>query len=166
MATSRLTTLGPILALAAGLALTGPLSAQSDARLVTVVQLTQDGMADSARAVIKSLLERTDPTDSVYPEMLYTSAIVAATEYDRRIALRRVVVEYSTSPWADDALMLLGQVEYANSNPGAALAQFSRLVSDYPASPLIATAAFWGARAAGDLRDGATACLLAEWPRP
>ncbi|MEZ4454963.1 MAG: SPOR domain-containing protein [Gemmatimonadales bacterium] len=139
-----------------------PAAAQSDARLVGVVQLAQNGMADSARAVVSRLLEQTDPADSLYAEMLYTSGIVAATEYDRRIALRRVVVEYSTSGWADDALLLLGQVEYANGNPGSALAQFSRLVTDYPSSQLLATAAFWGARAAADLRNGAAACDLAD----
>jgi hypothetical protein len=136
-------------------------AAQSDPRLTAAVQLAQDGLSDSARAVVSRLLTATPPSDSSYPEILYTSGLVAATEYDRRIALRRVIVEYSTSGWADDALMLMGQVEYANGNPGLAVAQFSRLISDYPTSSLIPQAAFWGARAASDLRNGAEACRLA-----
>lgn len=139
-----------------------PLAAQSDPALVAIVELARSGLVDSARTLIRGVVERTAATDSGYPEILYTSGLLAATEYERRIALRRVVVEYSTSSWADDALLLIGQVEYANGNPGLALAQFNRIVSDYPGSPLIPTAAFWGARAAADMRDGSTACRLAD----
>ncbi len=139
-----------------------PAAAQTDPRLVAVVRLAQDGQADSARGIIRRTLETTPPSDSLYPEVLFTSGMVAATEYDRRISLRRVIVEYSTSDWADDALLLMGQVEYANGNPGASLAQFTRLLADYPASPLAAVAAFWGARAAGDLNNGAEACRIAD----
>lgn len=166
MATRRLT---PVRAAAGALGLwatlalaPAPAGAQTDARLASAVQLAQNGMADSARALVQRVMVATQPSDSLYPEVLYTSGIVAATEYDRRIALRRVIVEYSTSPWADDALLLLGQVDYANANPAAALAQFARLVGDYPTSPLIAVAAFWGARAASDIQNGAEACRLAD----
>ena len=137
-------------------------AAQTDARLVAVVRLAQDGQADSARSIIRRTLETTPPSDSLYPEILFTSGMVAATEYDRRISLRRVIVEYSTSDWADDALLLMGQVEYANGNPGASLAQFARLLADYPASTLAAVAAFWGARAAGDMNNGTEACRIAD----
>ena len=136
--------------------------AQTEPRLVAAVQLAQNGMPDSARAIVQRLQAATEPSDSLYPEILYSAGLVAATEHDRRILLRRVIVEYSTSAWADDALFLLGQVEYANGNPGSALAQFTRLVGDYPTSPLIALAGFWGARAAGDVQNGAEACRLAD----
>ena len=136
--------------------------AQTDPRLAAAVRLAQDGLADSARAIVRRALATTLPNDSLYPEVLFASGLVAATEYDRRISLRRVIVEYSTSEWADDALLLMGQVEYANANPGAALSQFSRLLADYPASPLAAVAAFWGARAAGDLDNGVEACRIAD----
>lgn len=140
----------------------GRAEAQADPRLVAAVRLAQDGLADSARATVRRILAVTQPSDSLYSEVLFTSGMVAPTEYDRRIALRRVIVEYSTSEWADDALLLMGQVEYANANPGAALSQFSRLLADYPTSPLAAIAAFWGARAAGDMDNGAEACRIAD----
>ena len=136
--------------------------AQTDPRLTAAVRLAQEGLADSARAIVRRALAATQPSDSLYPEVLFTSGMVAATEYDRRISLRRVIVEYSTSEWADDALLLMGQVEYANANPGAALSQFSRLLADYPASPLAAVSAFWGARAAADLNNGPEACRIAD----
>jgi cell division septation protein DedD len=156
-----------ILALALGL-LTLPglvpnrLAAQTNPRLVAVVRLAQEGLADSARGAVRRMLAATEPSDSLYPELLFTAGLVAATEFDRRISLRQVIVEYSTSDWADDALLLMGQVEYANSNPGAALSQFARLLADYPNSPLVPVAAFWGARAAGDLDNGPEACRIAD----
>ncbi len=138
------------------------LAAQTNPRLVAVVRLAQEGLADSARGIVRRTLAATEPSDSLYPELLFTAGLVAATEFDRRITLRRVIVEYSTSDWADDALLLMGQVEYANSNPGAALSQFSRLLADYPTSSLVAVAAFWGSRAAGDLDNGVEACRIAD----
>lgn len=161
MATRRLMPLG-MLALVFAIVMPVAANAQTNPQLVTAVQLAQDGHADSARAAVRALLDRTDPGDNLYAEALYTSGLVAATEFDRRIALRRVIVEYSTSEWADDALLLLAQVEYASGNPGAAVSQITRLLADYPSSPLRAVGAFWGARAAGDLRNGIEACRLAD----
>ena len=136
--------------------------AQSDPRLVAAVRLAQDGLSDSARAVAGRILAATPATDSLYPEALLTAGLLAATEQDRRLYLRRVVVDYALSAWADDALLHLGQLDYATGNTEAAARQFEQLVRDYPASPLLAQASYWGARAAGDRRDAAAACRMAE----
>jgi cell division septation protein DedD len=150
-----------VLALAIA-ALAAPVaSAQTDAKLVAVVRLAQDGFADSARAVMKRLLDGAQPADSSYAELLYTAGLVAATDAERRTALRRVIVEYSQSAWADDALLLLGQTEYANGNPAATVTQIDKLLNDYPTSPLLAVGALWGARAASDLGNAAVACRMA-----
>lgn len=141
---------------------TRPTFGQKDARLVAAVRLAQDGLPDSARAVVRRLMAATPPADSAYAEILYAAGVVAATEYDRRISLRRVIVEYAASEWADDALLLLAQVEYANANPAGASAQAARLLADYPMSPLVPVAAFWGARAAADVRNGAEACRMVD----
>ena len=133
-------------------------AAQQDPRLVAVVRLTQDGFADSARATLARILGELQPTDSVYPEALYTAALVAITDQERRLNLRKVIFDYAQSGWADDAILLLGQLEYADGNPTGTVRQVERLVADYPTSPLIPVATFWGARAAGDLRDAAVAC--------
>lgn len=143
-------------------ALSSTAVAQTDIRLVAAVKLAENGLTDSARAVVRRILATTPQDDSLFSEVLYTAGLVAATDYDRRVALRRVILEFGQSPWADDALLLLAQVEYANGNPGATVAHASRLVADYPTAPLRAVGAFWGARAAGDMGDGATACRLAE----
>jgi hypothetical protein len=141
---------------------TSRMAAQNDARLVAAVRLAQDGLSDSARAVAGRILAATPPADSLYPEALYTMGLLAATEQDRRLYLRRVVVDFGQSVWADDALLSLGQLDYAGGNPGGTVRQMDQLLSDYPGSPLAAVAAFWGARAAGDRRDSATACRLAD----
>lgn len=138
------------------------LAAQTDARLVAAVRLAQDGLSDSARAVAGRILAATLPTDSLYPEVLYTVGLLAATEQDRRLQLRRVVVDYGQSEWADDALLQLAQLDYAGGNTESTIQGIDQLLRDYPASPLTALAAFWGARAANDRRDPPTACRMAD----
>ena len=137
-------------------------AAQNDPRLIAAVRLSQDGLSDSARAVAGRILAATQPTDSLYPEVLYAMGLLASTEQDRRLYLRRVVVDFTQSPWADDALLQLAQLDYAGGNTEATVRQADQLLRDYAGSPLTAQAAFWGARAAGDRRDPATACRMAE----
>ncbi len=138
------------------------LRAQNDPRLVAAVRLAHDGMSDSARSVVGRMLAATEPTDSIYPEVLYTAGILASTERDRRLAFRRVVVEYAQSDWADDALLQLAQLDYAAGNPEGTVHQVEQLIRDYPESPLQAGASLWGSRAANDRRDPATGCRLAD----
>jgi hypothetical protein len=137
-------------------------AAQTDPRLVAAVRLAQDGLSDSARAVAGRILAALPPTDSLYPEALYTVGLLAATERNRRLELRRVVVEYAQSVWADDALLQLAQLDYVSGNPAATVLEIDQLLRDYPESPLTAVAAFWGARAASDRREADPACRLAE----
>ena len=40
--------------------------------------------------------------------------------------------------------------------------QIDQLLRDYPSSPLTPQAAFWGARAAGDRHEAATACRMVD----
>ena len=137
-------------------------AAQSDPRLVAAVRLAQDGMSDSARAVAGRILAALQPTDSLYAEALYTIGLLAATERNRRLEFRRVVVDYGQSAWADDALLQLAQLDYVAGNPAATVLEIDQLLRDYPDSPITATAAFWGARAASDRHEAATACRMAE----
>lgn len=139
-----------------------PAAAQTDPRLVAAVRLAQDGLSDSARAVAGRILAGLQPTDSLYPEALYTVGLLAATERSRRLELRRVVVDYAQSVWADDALLQLAQLDYVSGNPAATVLEIDQLLRDYPESPITAVAAFWGARAASDRREAATACRMAE----
>lgn len=140
-----------------------PLSAQGASMPTTpaferVVRLAQEGYGDSARVTIRRVIDRTQPTDPSFPEALYTAATVSNNGDEMRLLFSRVAVEYSTSVWADDALLRLAQLDYGAGNPDAVLARVRRLMNDYPTSPVIPSAALWGARAAFERQQVATAC--------
>ncbi|HET6577282.1 MAG TPA: SPOR domain-containing protein [Gemmatimonadales bacterium] len=150
----------PIAALAAGALLLGtaPARAQTDPRLANAVRAAQEGQSDSARAEVQRLLAATPPTDTLYPQILYTQAMVAGSAADMRRALQRVAVEYATSSWADDALLRLVQMDYATRNLEGAERNLERLRLDFPATPLLAQAAYWAGRAYFDDNKPASAC--------
>jgi len=138
-------------------------AAQTDPRLVAAVRSAQEGQGDSARSAVDRLLAATAPTDSLYPEILYTQAMVANSAADMRRHLQRVVVEHPTSSWVDDALLRLVQMDYATRSFDNAARNLERLRLDYPLTPLFAQAAYWGGRTYFDLKDTTRACRwLAE----
>src|SRR5688572_27867928 len=143
------------LLLAAG---TSIAAAQTDPRLTAAVRAAQDGQGDSARSAVDRLLAATSPTDSLYPEILYTQAMVANSAADMRRHLQQVVVEYPTSSWADDALLRLVQMDYATRSFEGAARNLERLRLDHPLTPLLAQAAYWGGRTYFELKDTVRAC--------
>ncbi|HEY3935386.1 MAG TPA: DNA polymerase III subunit delta [Gemmatimonadales bacterium] len=156
LATSRVKRAASLAALLLMLALAvRPVSGQAallpaSPRFQQVVQLAQEGYGDSARAVIARILARTPQTDSSYPEALYTAGAVANTGDGMRSRFADIVVNYSSSAWADKALLRLAQLDYGNGDMTSVMARVTRLFTDYPSSPVIANAALWGARAAFD----------------
>ncbi|MEZ4585835.1 MAG: SPOR domain-containing protein [Gemmatimonadales bacterium] len=140
------------------LALATPLEAQTTERFVQIVRLAQDGLVDSARAEMQRVLASSRPRTRSSRGALH---VHRRRERHRAPPLRRVIIEYSRSQWADDALLLLAQLEYADANPDGTVAQITKLIDDYPLSPLRGVGAFWGARAAGDLGKGELACKWA-----
>ncbi len=140
------------------LLLPAALAAQTDARLVDALRMAQEGSSDSARTTEEQLLQATPPTDSLYPQVLYTAGLVSRSVEEMRRNYSRVAVEYTWSAWADDAIMRLGLLDYASGNVAGALRQFERVRSDYPDSPLIAATSEWAARALFDQKKPADAC--------
>lgn len=133
-------------------------SAQTDARLVNAVRLAQEGLGDSARAAVSRMLDRTEPTDSLYPQVLYTRALIAAEPAAMRSDLQRVAVEYASSNWADDALLRLVLLEYASSQLEAAARHLERFELDHSSSPLYSRAAVWAGRIFFQLQRSGDAC--------
>jgi len=133
-------------------------AAQTDPRLTAAVRAAQEGQGDSARSAVDRLLAATPPTDSLYPEILYTQAMVSNSAADMRRDLQRVVVEYPTSSWADDALLRLVQMDYATRSFEGAARNLERLRLDHPLTPLLAQAAYWGGRTYFELKDTVRAC--------
>ena len=138
------------------------LSAQTDPRLVEALRLAQSGQVDSGRATIRRLLATLSPTDSVYPEALLAAAKIAPDAQAVATNLNRIVVEYGASPWADDALLLLTQLYFAQRDPMQTIQAAERLNRDYPDSPLRPRANFSAARAYFELKNEARGCELIQ----
>src|SRR5438034_4483297 len=146
-------------------ALFGPtvrLSAQTDSRLIEALRLAQSGQVDSGRAIVRRLLATLSPGDSVFPQALLAAAKIAPNAQAVSSNLNRIVVEYGSGPWADDALLLLTQLYFAQHDPVQTAQAAERLNRDYPDSPLRPRANFWGARAYFELKNEARGCELIQ----
>ena len=138
----------------------GRLVAQTDSRLVEVLRLAQSGQVDSGRAIVRRMLATLSPADSVYPEALLTAAKIAPDALMVARNLNRITVEYGAGPWADDALLLLTQLYYAQRDPAQTIQAAERLNRDYPDSPLRSRANFSAARAYFELKNETRGCEL------
>ena len=142
--------------------LPGQSSAQQVDSLRHVALSVAQTRPDSARALLRRLLASLSPTDSFYPAVLLTAARVAADAPTVATYLQRVAIEYGRSVWADSALLLLAQLQFAQGDPAGTVQAAERLRRDYPDSPLNYRAAFWGARAYFDLKDNSHGCGLVK----
>ena len=136
------------------------LDAQTDARLVEALRLAQSGQVDSGRAMVRRVLASLAPGDSVYPQALLASAKIAPDASTVALNLNRIVLEYGSSGWADDALLLLTQLYFAQRDPPRTIQAAERLIRDYPDSPLRARAGFFAARAYFEMKNETRGCEL------
>lgn len=138
------------------------LAAQQQSALTAALRLAQDGRIDSARATLKRMEQSTVPTDTLFPGILYSSALISPTAEEVKQKLQRVIVEYPFSPWAEPSMIALAQLDYANGDPAGAGRTLEKFRTDHAASSLYPVAALWGARAGFDLNDSSVAC---QWVR-
>jgi hypothetical protein len=138
------------------------LVAQTDGRLVEALRLAQSGQVDSGRAIVRRLLATLSPSDSVFPQALLAAAKIAPDAQTVASNLNRIVVEYGAGPWADDALLLLTQLYFAQRDPAQTVQAAERLNRDYPDSPLRPRANFSAARAYFELKNEARGCELIQ----
>ena len=117
-------------------------------RFADIARLAQEGYGDSARTLIARVVTAMPRTDPAYAEALYTAGTVARTGDSMRAVFARIAVDYSTSPWADKSLLRLVQLDFGLGKMDVALTESSRIFTDFPDSPVIPTAALWGARTA------------------
>jgi cell division septation protein DedD len=141
------------------------LAAQDNPAIRSAAQLAAEGRGDSARALVASVLAHSRPGDSTWVEALYWRARLAATGDSAERDLRRVAIEYSTSKYADDALLQLSQLALAAGNPASAFELATRLRSDYPQSARRPRAALWAARAAFEVGEPRAACRYLDTAR-
>ncbi|MFQ5549940.1 MAG: SPOR domain-containing protein [Gemmatimonadales bacterium] len=135
-----------------------PASAQNDSTLITAVRLATEGQRDSARSIVKALLRTASPTDSIYPEILYTAGLISSAPDSARAYFRVVGIEYSQSDWADEAFVRLAQLAFAGGDAGTALRHATRVLSDYPFTELRGEAAYWAGRSELNLGNLAAGC--------
>ena len=143
------------LALVAGLA--SPSSAQQDSLLLDAIRLATEGQADSARSLARAWMARLDPSDSLYPKALYAAGVVAGDTESALNFLRRISIEYSHSEWADEALLRMSQLAFAEGRLRTTIRSADRILLDYPFSDILAAAAYWAGRAhleLGELDEG------------
>jgi hypothetical protein len=133
-------------------------TAQQDSVLREAVRLATEGQSDSARTLVRDQLDAIPPLDPRYPEILFTAGVVSSDADSATAYFRRVSIEYSTSEWADRALLRLAQLRYAAGDLNGALRPAERILLDYPFSEVRGHAAFWAARASFDMRDPGAGC--------
>jgi cell division septation protein DedD len=142
------------------LAAASPAAAQTDPRLVQAVAVAQEGDRDSATALVRVVRNSAAAGSALSAEVLYTTSILASNPDTMRRMLQQVIVEQSLSPWADDALLRLAQLDYASGNLPAAMRDLERLRTDFPNSDVFTDASFWAARTYFDARQERPGC---EW---
>src|SRR2546427_11762742 len=113
----------------------GRLAAQTDARLIEALRLAQSGQVDSGRAIVRRLLATLLPGDSVFPQALLAAAKIAPDAQTVASNLNRIVVEYGSGPWADDALLLLTPLHFAQRDPAQTVQAADRPERDHPDWP-------------------------------
>ncbi len=124
-----------------------PSYAQPDSLLKEAIRLATEGQADSARSLTSAWIARLQPADSLYPKALYAAGVVAGDMDTALQYLRRVSIEYSRSEWADDALLRMAQMAFAQGQLRSAIRSAKSVLLDYPFSDLRADAAYWSGRA-------------------
>jgi hypothetical protein len=134
------------------------LTAQSDPRLVSAVRLAQEGQGDSARAIVKRVLDATPAAQPLYAEAVYASGVVARSAAERERQFQRLAVEFNGSAWSDDALLGLMQLHFSRGDLAAVTRTAERLTTDYPQSEVIPEAARWAARAYFMTQNTADGC--------
>jgi cell division protein FtsN len=154
---------------AAALALTTPIGAQSSTQLPLPAtdsvfrrarRLISDGDGAAGRALVDSILRSSTEGTAAYGDALFWRGALAETAADAERDYRRVIVEYPLSPYADDALLSLAELEQARGDRAAAYQHLQRFVREHQVGPARARAGLAAARLAFEQRDVARGCAM------
>lgn len=142
------------------LCLATPLAAQQDAMLAAAIQLATEGQGDSARALVARRMAGLTPADPLYAEALFAAGVVAGDAERSMNYFRRVSIEYSSSAWADRALLRMAQLAFAGGDAASAQRAAQKIISDYPLSAVLGEAKFWAGRSLLELGNPQDGCTL------
>jgi len=125
-------------------------------------RLVSEGDGPSGRAIVDSLLRAAPEGTPAYGDALFWRGALAETAADAERDYRRVIVEYPLSPYADDALLSLAELEQARGDRAAAYQHLQRFVREHPASPARARAGLAAARLAFEQHDASHGCAMIQ----
>ena len=111
-----------------------PLSA-NDSIFRRARRLVSDGNGASGRALVDSMIRTSAEGTAAYGDAIFWRGALAETAADAERDYRRVIVEYPLSPYADDALLSLAELEQARGDRTAAYQHLQRFVREHPVSP-------------------------------
>src|SRR6476646_9757813 len=123
-------------------------------------RLVSEGDGAAGRALVDSLLRAAPEGTPAYGDALFWRGTLAETAAVAERDYRRVIVEYPLSPYSDDALLSIAELEQARGDRAAAFQHLQRFVREHPASPARARAGLAAARLAFEQRDNARGCAM------
>lgn len=117
-----------------------------------------EGNGAAGRALVDSVLAATPTGSPRFAEALFWRAALGESATRAEQDYVRLTTEHALSPWAGEALLRLGQLQYARGERMLALKYFARLVVEHAETPLAAPGFFWKARVLLEQNDVAPAC--------
>lgn len=169
-----------VLALPLARPLTAPLAAQDSAAARDTVaegaarrdalqraqRLVNDGFGTEGRAIVDSLLNRTEPRSAAEAEILFWRATLAPAWDAAQRDYLRVMLEHDRSVFAAPAMLRLAQGELTRGDREAALRYLERLAREAPNSAVRAEAGLWHGRLLVETGARAEGCGMLETLRP
>ena len=137
-----------------------PLLPASDLIFKRAHRLVSEGDGAAGRALVDSMLRAATEGSPAYGDALFWRGALAETAADAERDYRRVIVEFPLSPYADDALLSLAELEQARGDRTAALQHLQRFVREHPMGPARARAGLAAARLAFEQRDVIRGCAM------
>jgi tetratricopeptide (TPR) repeat protein len=138
--------------------------AQEETLLDRVERLADAGESREAAEVLASWEREHGATANLNDQVRgwFLGARLTEDAAEAELLYLRVVIEGSNTPYADDALLRLGQYKYAQRDYVRAIEYMGRLRRDYPTSELGPESLLWVARAARAAGDEQRACSAAN----
>ena len=140
-------------------------AARADSLLRRARQLVASGETAAARALADTLMQATAAGSDARAEALFLRATIASNVTQAQTDYRTIIVEHRLSPRAPDAMLRIGQAEYAGGDRAAARRQFERLVLEYAGSTAAGEAWYWLGRVRADDGDVAGGCAALDTAR-
>ena len=144
--------------------LSGTVGAQESSLLDEVERLADRGEVQEARQALvrwQSDYGESAPLDQ-RARAWFLSGRLADDAPSAELEYLRVIIEGSTTPYADDALLRLAQYKFAQGEYGKAIEYLGRLRRDFPTSEHAAAGLLWISKSARAMGDVERACGAAE----